>query len=185
MKLSSTLIPLAASICSVSAQAETNIGNIISQYRSIYGSNSAMDAWENYVSTHSFTTPSDLASWISAVQTATGANLESLYSELPTKEYSELMTQYYPDSILSSLTGYLDNNDAPYTSTPTDAISDSSNSRTTTRTRTSSVTGLGASTSARSTASTTGETGNGAASMNVGVGFVFGLSGLVAGLALF
>lgn len=167
-----SLAILALGVHTVNAQGSIDIEDVISQYFSIYGSNSALDSWANYVSTRSFLTPSALASWISAVESATDSDeLESLNSNFPTSAYSQLMTQYYPSSIMRGLTGYLEINDG----IPTGSDSDSPSA-----TEQSSTTRSGSSRDSSNSSSNDGKINT-----PYSVGLAMGLSGLVAALTLF
>lgn len=160
MKLSNILAIFAISASTAQAElVESSVEFVIASLESKYGSNAQLESWAKYVSTHSFTTPLAVATYLANFATITdnGAYISAL-NDAPT-EITEFISQYYPGSILavvSSLTALSTGNDDTKKSTST-----SSNG---------------------GTGSTSTSSNGGTGSTALPVGAAVGLSGLIAAL---
>lgn len=108
MKLSFTIAAAMTAGSVLAGEAESSVQDVIASLQSQYGTNADLKSWAEYVSTHEFTTPTVVASYLSKLATVTDPSvLQAALTDAPTKEIDEFVTQYYPGSILavvSSLT---------------------------------------------------------------------------------
>lgn len=148
----------------VASIAEQTIVEYISQLEHAYGSISELESWATYISTHKFTTPSDIASLLSLSDVS---SIAAGLSTVDAAEFSDFVTQYYPGSILQVV--------AEITAGSYSSAAAAAASATSTAT---AATTKSASASSESSASV--ESANFAVSSALPAGLVVGLSGLAA-----
>ncbi|KAF5093030.1 hypothetical protein D0Z03_002583 [Geotrichum reessii] len=124
MQLTSVLALTSTLATIASAQAFGSIPSqqeIEAQIAQLYVSDPVYSSLTAYYATHSFSTGSKLASWLSKIETMavltemsdSGPNaqqisqLQQLYSELPLSEYTDLLYQYFPTAIVPQPTDIL------------------------------------------------------------------------------
>lgn len=124
MQLTSVLALTSTLATIASAQAFGSLPNqqeIEAQIAQLYVSDPFYSSLTAYYATHTFSTGSKLASWLSKIETMAVlteisdngpnaqqlAQLQQLYSQIPLSEYTDLLYQYFPTAIVPQPTNIL------------------------------------------------------------------------------